>query len=78
MSYLKAGEVLPPVQNIINTVIYPEEIDGVVKYKLQELGEIFKKILANESGEKNCCEDEDDIARTYLPKGVFTDVTIPR
>ena len=76
MSFLRACEVLLPLQNIINIVNNPEEINGVVEVKLKELENKYKSLLLAAIVDHHEYE-EDNSARSYLPTG-FCDVSIPR
>ena len=71
MSYLKASDILPPLQNIINQINDSKEIVGTLKRELEKIEDNVRHIFQNECAEKI-------VAKTYLPKGVYDDVTIPR
>ena len=76
MSFIRASEVLPPLQNIITIVNNPGEINGVIEIKLKELDKKYKWLLLAAIVDHHEYE-EDNIARSNLPTG-FSDASIPR
>ena len=69
LSYLRACEVLPQVQNLINSINNVDEITGDIRTKLEELYHHYSKILRNEKAEE-IQNFEDDLAEYYLPAGI--------
>ena len=75
MVSLKACDVLPPLQNLVNSIYYPGEVIHI-KSKLQELEAEFKAKLFSEYFVPDNYE-EDEIAKGYLPRD-FPEVKIPK
>ena len=75
-SYLKACEVWPDVQNLINSVNNVSEITDVVRDKFEWLYETYLGILRNEKPDDT--KNLKDVARHYLPTGIFNKYFIPR
>ena len=76
---LRASEVLPSVQTLINSVNIPDDINGEIKEKLETIQANLLQVLKNEDAESSKKYMKDDnIARTYLPNDLFTNATIPR
>ena len=78
MSYLKASDILPPLQNIINQINDSKEIVRTLKRELEKIEDNVRHIFQNECAEKIINFEDDDVAKTYLAKGLYDDVTIPR
>ena len=78
MSYLRTCEVLPLVQNLINSINNVDEITGNIRTKLEEFYHHYSKILRNEKAGEIQNFEEDDFAEYYLPAGIFDEFFIPR
>ena len=79
MDILKANEVLLSVQNMINAISDPDEIEGI-RVELAKLEKHFQDILKYQIQLDNSGDnfEKDDITRSYLPEEFNGDITIPR